>query len=34
MRDVRRYLKAKRPEATMNVMGYWKHRATPEDVDY
>ena len=34
MRDVRRYLKAERPEATMNVMGYWKHRATPDDVDY
>jgi len=34
MRDVRRYAKAERPEATMSVMGYWKHRATPEDVDY
>jgi len=34
MRDVRRHLKAERPEATMNVMGYWKHRGTPEDVDY
>ena len=33
MRDMRRYLKAERPQATMSVMGYWKHRATPEDVD-
>ena len=22
------------PRATMNVMGYWKHRGTPDDVDY
>jgi len=34
MRDVRRHLRAERPEATMNVMGYWKHRAIPADVDY
>ena len=35
MRDVRRYLDAERPAVDpLNVMGYWKHRATPDDVDY
>jgi NADPH-dependent ferric siderophore reductase len=34
MRDVRRYVKAERPDADVSIMGYWKHRATPEDVDY
>ncbi len=34
MRDIRRYVKAERPDAAVSIMGYWKHRATPEDVDY
>jgi NADPH-dependent ferric siderophore reductase len=34
MRDVRRHVKAERPEAGSSIMGYWKHRATPEDVEY
>ncbi len=35
MRDVRRYLAAEHPSAaeSMNTLGYWKHRATPDDVD-
>ena len=35
MRDVRRHLVANHPAvASLNVMGYWKHRGTPDDVDY
>ena len=35
MRDVRRHLVANHPAiASRNLMGYWKHRRTPEDVDY
>ena len=35
MRDVRRHLVAEHPSvaASMNILGYWKHRATPDDVD-
>ena len=35
MRDVRRHLVANHPAVapSLNVMGYWKHRGTPEDVD-
>jgi len=34
MRDVREQLKAAGvPRAAMDVLGYWKHRSTPEDVD-
>jgi hypothetical protein len=33
---VRRHLVANCPgvAGSLKVMGYWKHRATPEDVDY
>ena len=36
MRDVRRHLAANHPAVapSLNVMGYWKHRGTPDDVDY
>lgn len=36
MRDVRRHVAANVPSAasSMRVLGYWKHRKTPEDVDY
>jgi NADPH-dependent ferric siderophore reductase len=34
MRDVRRHVKAERPDAAVSIMGYWKHRATPQDVEY
>jgi len=36
MRDVRRHLVANHPAVagSLKVMGYWKHRGTPEDVDY
>jgi NADPH-dependent ferric siderophore reductase len=36
MRDVRRHLQANCPAlaGSLKIMGYWKHRATPEDVDY
>ncbi len=35
MRDVRRHLAAEHASVagSMNILGYWKHRATPEDVD-
>ena len=35
MRDVRRHLVANRPAiaSSRSLMGYWKHRATPEDVE-
>ena len=34
MRDVRRHVVANHPAiASRSLMGYWKHRATPEDVD-
>jgi NADPH-dependent ferric siderophore reductase len=35
MRDVRRHLAAEHPAAasSMSILGYWKHRATPDDVD-
>jgi len=36
MRDVRRHLQANCPAVagSLKIMGYWKHRATPEDVEY
>lgn len=36
MRDVRRHVAAHVPQATssMRVLGYWKHRTTPEDADW
>ena len=36
MRDVRRHLVANHPAVapSLNVMGYWKHRGTPANVDY
>jgi NADPH-dependent ferric siderophore reductase len=35
MRGVRQTLRAAGvPRTSMDVMGYWKHRLTPEDVDY
>jgi NADPH-dependent ferric siderophore reductase len=35
MRSVRDHLRAAGiPRAAMDVLGYWKHRSTPEDVDY
>ena len=35
MRDVRRHLAAEHPSVagSMSILGYWKHRATPDDVD-
>ena len=35
MRDVRRHLAAEHPSVagSMNILGYWKHRATPDDVN-
>ncbi len=36
MRDIRRHLVANCPSiaSSLKIMGYWKHRETPEDVDY
>ena len=35
MRGVRDALRAAGvPRAAMDVLGYWKHRSTPEDVEY
>jgi NADPH-dependent ferric siderophore reductase len=35
MRSVREHLRAAGvPRTAMNVLGYWKHRSTPEDVEY
>lgn len=35
MRSVREHLRAAGiPRAAMGVLGYWKHRSTPEDVEY
>jgi NADPH-dependent ferric siderophore reductase len=35
LRDVRRHLKAHCPQVagSMNLLGYWKHRTTPDDVE-
>ncbi len=33
MRDVRRHVAAAHPDASLQMLGYWKHRATPDDVD-
>ena len=35
MRDVRRHLAAEHPSVagSMSILGYWKHRATPDDVN-
>ena len=33
MRDVRRHVRAERPEVKTGILGYWKHRTTPDDVE-
>jgi len=33
MRDVRRHLTTHAPDCALRIRGYWKHRATPDDVE-